>query len=56
LLRIVFHFVSGHAKKKKGNKRADKLAATATISNGRAINNADILHAEMVENLLENGE
>jgi ribonuclease HI len=44
LSRISFIFVPGHAGV-KGNERADRLAGSATVGNGRAMDQADILHA-----------
>jgi hypothetical protein len=39
-----FLLVPGHAEV-KGNERANRLAGTAVISDGRVIDHADVLHA-----------
>jgi hypothetical protein len=39
-----FYFFSRHAEV-RGNERADRLAGTAVISDGRSMDHADVLHA-----------
>jgi hypothetical protein len=44
LTKLVFMFVPGHAGV-KGNERADRLAETAIVGDGQAMDRADILNA-----------
>jgi hypothetical protein len=56
---IVFLFVRKYAGI-MGNERADRHAGTAVISDGRAIDNGDVLHAlrevERIEDSLRDGD
>jgi hypothetical protein len=44
LVSTSFIFVPDHAEV-RGNERADRLAGTAIISDGRAMDHADVLHS-----------